>query len=212
MRQYLKWLEPLVGLGLFGLALAGLQRELAGHGLREITHTLRALPPARVVAALGLALVGYAVLTLYDYLAVRYAERRLHFRTVAPASFVSYALSHNLGMAALTSVPMRFRFYSAAGLGPGEIARIVVFVNATFWLGVVTLGGIAFVSRGDRGIDSTGPAIALGAGTSWRARDRQGGSHRRARTRHVFQPGAAGRQVVSVECRRQRVRVEGELF
>ena len=147
LRRYLKWLEPLVGLGLFGLALAGLHRELAGHGLREIGHTLQALPPARVVAAFGLAVVGYAALTLYDYLAVRYAERRLPYRTVAPASFVSYALGHNLGMAALTSVPMRFRFYSVAGLGPGEIARIVVFVSATFWLGVVTLGGVAFVTE-----------------------------------------------------------------
>ena len=108
-------------------------------------RTLNALPTTNVAAAIGLTIVGYAVLTLYDYLAVRYAGRRLPYRTVAPASFVSYALGHNLGMAALTSVPMRFRFYSAAGLGPTEIARIVIFVSATFWLGVVTLGGAAFV-------------------------------------------------------------------
>jgi len=147
MRRLLKWIEPLLGLGLFGLALAGLHRQLAGHGLREISHTLRVLPPTRVAAALGLALAGYAVLTLYDWLAVHYAGRRLPYRTVAPASFVTYALSHNLGMAGLTSAPLRFRFYSEAGLGPGEIARIVVFVGVTFWLGIVTLGGVAFVAE-----------------------------------------------------------------
>lgn len=100
---------------------------------------------ARVVTAIVLTALGYSVLTLYDYVAARYAKHPLPYRTVAPASFVSYALSHNLGMAALTSAPMRFRFYSAAGLGTTEIAKIVVFVSATFWLGVVALGGAAFV-------------------------------------------------------------------
>ncbi len=147
LHRSLKWLEPALGLGLLGLALVGLHRELEGHGLREISHTLQALPPARVMAALVLAALGYAALTLYDFFAVRYAGRRLPYRTVAPASFVSYALSQNLGMAALTSVPLRLRFYAAAGLGPGEIARIVVFVSATFWLGVITLGGVAFVTE-----------------------------------------------------------------
>jgi phosphatidylglycerol lysyltransferase len=141
----LRWLEPLVGLGLFGLALAALHHELHGHGLREIGRTLRTLPAGSLAAAIGLVVISYAVLTLYDYLGVRYAEGRLPYRNVAPASFVSCALSQNLGMAALTGAPMRFRFYSAAGLGPGEIARIVIFVSATFWLGVVTLGGAAFV-------------------------------------------------------------------
>jgi len=142
--RHRRWIEPLLGLGLFGLALVALHHELDDHGLREIAGTLRALPAASVAAAVGLTFVGYAVLTLYDYLAVGYAGRRLPYRTVAPASFVSYALSHNLGMATLTSVPIRFRFYSAAGLGPTEIARVVVFTVATFWLGIVVLGGVVF--------------------------------------------------------------------
>ena len=99
--RHLRWLEPLVGVGLFALALVALHRELHGHGLREISRTLNALPATSVVAAIGLAIVGYGILTFYDYLAVRYAERRLPYRTVAPGSFVTYALSHNLGMATM---------------------------------------------------------------------------------------------------------------
>jgi len=94
-------LEPVLVVILFFLALAALRRELQGHGLREIGRTLRALPATSLAAAVGLTLLSYLALTLHDALGVRYARRPSPWRTAAPASFVSHALSHNVGIAAL---------------------------------------------------------------------------------------------------------------
>ncbi len=61
------------------------------------------------------------------------------------ASFVSYALSHNIGAAVLSGAVVRYRIYSTKGLSVGEIGVLVAFCAFTFGLGVTILGGILLV-------------------------------------------------------------------
>ena len=99
------------------------------------------------MAALGLTVLSYLVMTGYDQLAISYIRHPLDTGKVALASFISYAFSNTIGLSLLTSGSIRYRLYSAWGLSAEEIARLVTFTTLTFWLGIVTVAGIVFIAE-----------------------------------------------------------------
>ncbi|HET7462815.1 MAG TPA: bifunctional lysylphosphatidylglycerol flippase/synthetase MprF [Longimicrobium sp.] len=141
----LRSLTPLLGVALFGFALWLLHRELRNYHYADLVRELRGIPRSRLMLAVGLTLVSYAVLTLYDALGVRYVQRKLSYGRIAMASLVGYGVSMTLGFPLLTGAPLRYRLYSRWGLAPGEIARIVAFYSTTYWLGLLAVGGAAFL-------------------------------------------------------------------
>lgn len=106
---------------------------------------LRAISRAKLLFAVAMTLVSYAVMTLYDALGVRYVRRKLSYGRIAMASLVGYGISMTLGFPLLTGAPLRYRMYSRWGLTAGEIARIIGFYSTTFWLGVLAVGGFSFL-------------------------------------------------------------------
>ena len=145
-----RWLRlerivPLVGLAIFFVALTVLYRTLEGQHFREIWDALHALPMRRIVAALLLTAASYLAMTLYDHLAIAYLRRSLPWGKISFASFVSYVFSNNLGLSVLTAGSIRYRLYSSWGLAAEEVTRLVAFTTATFWLGILALGGILFL-------------------------------------------------------------------
>lgn len=126
------------------LALDHLLHEVRLHQVRDAWH---ALPAVNLLGAALLTIASYVTLTFYDVLALRTIGRPLPYRTAALASFTSYTLSHNLGLALLTGGSARYRVYSAAGLGIGDIARVVAIASGTFWAGVFALAGVMLVLR-----------------------------------------------------------------
>jgi len=145
LRGLLHRLSPVVGVALFGFALWLLHRDLANYRYADLARELRSIPRSRLLLAVGLTLVSYTVLTLYDALGVRYVRRRLSYGRIATAAVVGYGVSMTLGFPLLTGAPLRYRLYSRWGLSPGEIARIVAFYSTTYWLGLLAVGGAAFL-------------------------------------------------------------------
>lgn len=136
-------LIALLMVALASLGFMALQRLLADvrpHDVRAAFHALRAW---QIAAALALTVASYAILTLYDVLALRIAGKALPYQTAAMASFTSYSLSHNLGLSFLTGGSARYRIYSAAGLSAADIARVVVTASLTFWSGVIVMAAAA---------------------------------------------------------------------
>ena len=113
----------MMGLGL--TMVFHLLSEVRGHDLRG---AIRAITPGAMVGALALTILSYLSLTLYDHMAL--------------ASFCSYTLSHNLGLSLLTGGSARMRIYGAAGLGPGDVARVIASASLSFWGGVVTMAAL----------------------------------------------------------------------
>ncbi len=138
-------LLPLVVLILFTAALWVLHDALRHFHYHQVLAQLRAIPASRVMAALGLTILSYLVMTVYDRLAIAYVGRPLEAGKVALASFISYAFSNTIGLSLLTAGSIRYRLYSAWGLSAEEIARLVTFTVMTFWLGIVTVGGAIFL-------------------------------------------------------------------
>jgi len=142
--QRLHALTPLFGIALFAFALWLLHRELRNYHYADLARELRNLPRSRLLLAVVLTLVSYAVMTLYDALGVQYVRRKLSYVRIAMASLVGYGISMTLGFPLLTGAPLRYRMYTRWGLTPGEIARIIGFYSTTFWLGVLAVGGLSF--------------------------------------------------------------------
>ena len=105
--------------------------------------------------------LGYLTLTFYDLFALRTVGRRdVPWRTAALASFTSYAVGHNLGASAVTGGAVRWRIYSARGLGVVEVAKVCFIAGLTFWLGNATVlgAGIALVPEAASALDGLPPS------------------------------------------------------
>lgn len=146
MARLIRWLGPLLMLTVGVGVLLFLHHELRHYNYREIAGSLRAIPGSRVVLALLLTALSYAVLTIYDVLALRQTGRSPGYPRTALASFVAYVLSYNIGFAAISGTAVRFRLYGAWGFTPGEIARIVTSTAVTFWLGLFAAAGTLFAA------------------------------------------------------------------
>jgi uncharacterized membrane protein YbhN (UPF0104 family) len=159
-----------IGIGVFAVSLAAflLYRTLSRYDFDELVASVTAIPAANLMTAMGFAAASYLCLTGFDWLALRYAGHALPYRTAALASFVSLSIGHNVGLAALSSGAVRYRFYSRAGLTAEKIARVILFCGLTVGVGLIVLAGIVLLARPDLAEAITRlsrPAvIALGVG------------------------------------------------
>lgn len=145
MEKIKRALPLILGPCLFGIALWILWHEMAAYHFHDVARQVRALPASRVIEALLLTALDYLVLTGYDWLALKYIDKPLPYPRVALASFLGYAFSHNLGFSFLSGGGARYRVYSTWGLSALEVTQIVAFCALTFWIGVLTVGGSAFL-------------------------------------------------------------------
>jgi phosphatidylglycerol lysyltransferase len=130
---------------LLGAAVWLLHHELRTYQYNDIRRALQAIPSARIGLAILLTAVSYWILTAYDVLALRHLDRRLPYRRTALASFLGYAFAHNVGVSVLGGAAPRYRLYSAWGLSAIEIATVLGFAAVMFWMGSLTIAGLALV-------------------------------------------------------------------
>jgi phosphatidylglycerol lysyltransferase len=135
-----------LGIALFGLALYFLHRLLGEYRWQDILQHVNAISTAKLLRAAFFSLAGYASLTLYDALAVRFAGAKVPYPRIALISFMGYAIGHNVGLNTLSGGAIRFRAYSALGLKGKQIATIIGFGTLTFLLGASLLLGLSLVS------------------------------------------------------------------
>lgn len=144
--QALKRFAPaLLGLLLFGLSLWAIHQELHRYGWQNVLTSLQSIPSKHLLGAGVLMVINYIFLTAYDTLAITYVGESLPYLKTGFVGFVSYAISNSVGLALLSSSAIRYRFYSQWGLSNRTIASIIAFCNLSFWLGLLTVGGITFL-------------------------------------------------------------------
>jgi len=141
-------------------AIAGagylLYSTLSQYSLDEILEALNSIPFSHLTAALGFAACSYLCLACSDALAVRYAGGSLPFHQTTLASFTALSIGHNVGVAALSSGAVRYRFYSRWGLSMQQVAKIIVFCGVTVALGISTVGALGFYLRPEDAARMTG--------------------------------------------------------
>lgn len=122
-----------------------LYRSLGRYTLDEIEESLQAIIGIRLMSAFFFVILSYLCLTGFDTLAVAYTGRRLLYRQTALASFTALSIGHNVGLAALSSGAVRYRFYSRWGLTAEDVAKVIIFCGITVGLGLATLAGLALL-------------------------------------------------------------------
>jgi phosphatidylglycerol lysyltransferase len=164
---------------IFVAALYVLHAELAQVHLGDVLAAFRAIPAGAFLLALALTGCSYVVLSGYDVLGLRYAGKDLSYAKTAVASFIAYAVGHNLGLAMLTGGSVRYRLYSRAGLSAVEVGKVVGICTVTFGLGVAAVLAVvcsiapgevtAIVHVRDATVRAAGIAtlVALGAYIAW---------------------------------------------
>lgn len=120
-------------------------RSLSRYSLAEIGASLVEIPIRDLGTAGMFAACSYLCLTFFDYFALKYSGRSLPWRKAAIASFTSLAIGHNVGIAALSSGAIRYRFYSRWGCSNEDVAKVVMFCGVTVGLGLGTLAGLCLL-------------------------------------------------------------------
>lgn len=113
--NYRKLLWRLALVVVLCLAAFLLYRALSQYSFEEIVASLRTIPLSRLLLALFFAFCSYLCLTGFDALGVRYAGKPLPYWKTALTSFVSLSIGHNIGVAALSSGAVRYRFIPIGG-------------------------------------------------------------------------------------------------
>jgi uncharacterized membrane protein YbhN (UPF0104 family) len=139
--RVLRHVPTVLGLGLLGGAIFVVWREARHLKIEQVEAALHGMGTYTLALAALWTFLAYFVLTFYDQLGTIYAGNRVSYKRAAFASFCAYALSHNLGLAAVSGAAVRYRLYSHWGVPPLKIARIVAFCALTFGLGAAVLAG-----------------------------------------------------------------------
>ncbi len=145
IRSALRHLPAVLGVVLLIGAIYVVQKQFRHLKLVDIQKALDAIPDRALLASFAWTFIAYFILTFYDRLGTIYAGNRVSYARAAFASFCAYALSHNLGFAAVSGAAVRYRLYAHWGLTPVEIAKTVAFCSLTFGLGGMVLAGIILI-------------------------------------------------------------------
>jgi phosphatidylglycerol lysyltransferase len=130
---------------LAGLAFWGLENATAGTSFDALAAALREPPASALLLALAATAVSYAVLCGYDLSELRYIRARPPIASVLLASFCGYAIGSAVGFGAFSGGAIRYRIYTAAGLSPRQIARVILFISTAFGIGLAAIAGLGLV-------------------------------------------------------------------
>jgi uncharacterized membrane protein YbhN (UPF0104 family) len=112
-----------------------------------IGRKLALIPATSYVLAMCSTIGAYVALAWYDRIALIHLgrQRGISFFYVALCSFVTYALSHNIGASVFSGGMVRLRAYTAKGLSTAEVAVLVALCSFTFAFGTILLLGLVLV-------------------------------------------------------------------
>lgn len=123
------------------------RQALAGYHLHDVLAQMHRLPWTTIGWSCGFALASYIALSGYDLLALRYVEQPVAASRATVASFIAFAVGHNIGLATLTGAAIRARMYGTVGVGGVQIALISGFCVLTTALGATALVAYALITQ-----------------------------------------------------------------
>lgn len=137
--QPLKKLTPIITFVLFGFAAYTVHAQIAHYGWSNVWTDLLATSGRTLEEMLLMSALGYITLSVCEWIAIRYSGEHLRYRFILLGSFLSNAISHNLGASPVTGGAVRYQLYRQWGLTGGAIARITVFGSLGYFLSAFTL-------------------------------------------------------------------------
>jgi uncharacterized membrane protein YbhN (UPF0104 family) len=131
-----------VVLGIAGTALFEILKEVK---VADIQAAFQRITARQILLSIGLTALSFFILSFYDVLGLSAIGKPQPYWRALLGSFTAYNVSHNLGFAPITGAAARWRAYRGTSLDAADIARLVVIVGVTFWLGIFLLLGVFLV-------------------------------------------------------------------
>ncbi len=112
-----------------------------------IGNKISAIPLSAITLAALSSILAYTALAWYDRIALIHLGKTngISWAYIAACSFVTYALSHNIGASVFSGAAVRYRAYSAKALTAADITVLIAFCSFTFLFGTVLLLGIVLI-------------------------------------------------------------------
>ncbi len=138
---------------IFAFALLAMHRLLGEVSWRNVETELATLSGMSITLSILAAFCSYALLTTFDWVAVRASGKSVPLIHIMGIAFLANALGHNLGMAALTGGSVRVRGYAEYDLGTLDIAQIIAnaslgfLLGTLFWLGCLLCFEPSYVTQ-----------------------------------------------------------------
>lgn len=144
--ENVKKLTPFISLLLFVIALGVVDHEIANYGWQSVISDLFSTPLATLEQMFFMGVFGYVTLSLCEWIAVKYSGEQLPYRFILFGSFLSNAISHNIGSSLIFGGGIRYRYYTEWGLTKSAVAKITAFGSISYFLSAFTLLFIAVVA------------------------------------------------------------------
>lgn len=145
MRLRRSWLAPAITIAAIVVVGFVLREKIALLSGSSFQRALKTIAAHRFAAAAMCTLAYYCVIVGYDTLAFRTMRLPATRRSIAVASFVSFAYSNIIGFGAITNASLRYHMHKHAGITLKDSTKVVAFYTLTLLLGVLCVGSIVFL-------------------------------------------------------------------
>lgn len=157
-----------VALSLAIIAFAGtvLYRTLQRIDFADVLAHVRAIPLSQLAAGALMVLVVYAALMTYEAICARFVNGPVSARRAALTAMIAVPIGHAIGWGALSGGAVRYRLYSAVGMRPLDVGKMVLLAALPYAAGLGLLLGVAMVLRSEEAGDilRVSPDLARSSG------------------------------------------------
>lgn len=152
------------GIFFFALAAGMLWWQLRNYTFSDIAHAILDIPLPNLVFACISCLGAYFILSLYDYLALRYVGGKVSWWKWMLAGMLGFAISNNAGNAAVSGGAIRYRLYTRWRIRGGDIVKMLTFSGFTYFLGASAVVVFGYFLIQNQGLD-TSVGLSMGLNT-----------------------------------------------
>ena len=150
-----KLLPPIASFVIIVIAALVLWRKLAAVDPSGVAASFAAIPGSMLVLA-GLFTAGSLLsLALYEVQMLRYLRPMASWKRPFVTGLIAYPIGHAVGFGAFSGGAIRYRIYSAAGLGAADIGKLILLSVMPFGAGLGLLAGVSML------VATEGAAVAL---------------------------------------------------
>ncbi|MDX8336001.1 phosphatidylglycerol lysyltransferase domain-containing protein [Candidatus Cetobacterium colombiensis] len=141
-KKIIEYLKITVELIIFLGAIFFIHKELKRYNIHDLKNSIEAIPFWAITLIVFFVCLDYFILTCFDILAFKNENYSLPKKNITFVSFISFAFANSIGLSGLTASGLRLNLYSVLGVPYKTIMNVVIFCYASFWLGLLWVGGI----------------------------------------------------------------------
>lgn len=135
-------LKYLLEIGIFCVVIYFIHKEMKIYSIKDIKESLKAINSGYVILGIGIVIIDYFLLTMYDVLAFKNEKLQLSNLKIIFTSFISYAFANSIGLSGLTGSGLRINLYSLWNVPYKSIIKVIKFCYISFWVGLLWVGGL----------------------------------------------------------------------